>query len=1128
MFSEATLHYFEMLPRLPGIDDRAIRASLSKAYAEILAVSLDGATEDSAEATMELLARLVNSLTVFVLSRSVSDAELTQAAAFVAAEALDLLARSAPEVSREPYEDIPRGTFHACEAALLYLIAGHDSNAAIVASGIAGGRYGRPSGVLAEDVSRLLLSLEGLCTMTRVAPLPERGASDSRPSSELARSVAMRVLAVAVADYTHWLRLDAAAPGLDMTVAVLQRISAALESNASEHSDLYELARLVSSAIVSTSRRALRNVVSPALDAENADVFADYVRSRASLRPLMWPPAQEYAERCLPGPHSHGVVSVPTGSGKGAVAELACVTGALSGWVLYLVPTNALANQVRNDLRSALADLEFFRVQAFLGGQEYTTLELEGTPPTPPGTIIVMTPEKCALALRRSPEAFSKLRGVIVDECHLLGEQGTRGVTAELVLSHIFSLNADVIALMLSALVANPGHLGRWLEVMSDRNAVSVRSPWRPTRTLRGVVGLSREGSEPAAEQAADTLSGLAARRKKVAFQAPIRLLANLQGVWGSTEGQDFALIDLPVAARLAIKRHFRGGEDAYRIDRPSDFTGRTTALLARHFVQHGFRTLAFSPRSRHDPFVLARRLLEVGNLLDVQIPALPVEVEAHVVCADYELGLRSEVAELVDSGISVHSSALLDAERHASEIAFTSGLTKLMIATGTLAQGLNLPAEAVLVAGTAMGDESTRSRQHQDRIRAQLLNAIGRAGRANVSNRGCAFVVPGDALFLSATPDVARAAEQAEFLGHEDASATIASQLAPFVRSALDGTVSSAALSIEEMTAYTYLPGVVEGTSTSEIISRSLGFWEVVGDDRGSQAQSQVAQVIQSIGEEFVRSARVPESTREVGYKTGLPLPIVFELFRSFSRRRDAILSDAPQSILDWSTEFLRILFFMSPEITASALWGSELLSGRLLSIGATSFGGTAEIDAPEEERRVAWRELNSFLLAYLKGSSLKQVAQGALPQLEDISGERASGARPIPKMIAVTRALQERLSLLAGGLTALVETPEFESTLEFSEAGAWSLQRLPIALRSGCGTSSSLAWFRFGLRYRRPAHLMGRAFPIPDALSDEETADWVRRTRRSWIQGEALPARGLDDGERGVLEAVRRIVSP
>jgi replicative superfamily II helicase len=108
------------------------------------------------------------------------------------------------------------------------------------------------------------------------------------------------------------------------------------------------------------------------------------------------------------------------------------------------------------------------RVREFLGGSEYTTASGEALQDIAVGQVLVMTPEKCALALRQSPEAFEELALTIFDEAHLLGDRKGRGALSELVLSEVLARAPDSPVVLMSALIANPGALRDWLAAAHD------------------------------------------------------------------------------------------------------------------------------------------------------------------------------------------------------------------------------------------------------------------------------------------------------------------------------------------------------------------------------------------------------------------------------------------------------------------------------------------------------------------------------------------------------------------------------------------------------------------------------------------------------------------------------------
>ncbi|MGH3192863.1 MAG: DEAD/DEAH box helicase, partial [Streptosporangiaceae bacterium] len=350
----------------------------------------------------------------------------------------------------------------------------------------------------------------------------------------------------------------------------------------------------------------------------------------------MWPAAQQYAEDVLPGPRAHAVVSVPTGAGKSSVAELAIAQALHSGWVLYLAPTNALVGQVR---RHAAEMFGRDSVREFLGGAEYTELAGESLADIEDRQVLVMTPEKCSLALRMNPGAFDRLAMLVLDEAHILGEPNGRGVITELVLAEVLHRANHVRLLLLSALVANPGDLARWLGNATQASAVVIDQPWRPTRTLRMIAGFDRTGFRQSAAAALAALKEMPDRRKYNKFKAPIALLAGLQGAWRSDHSDDYSYIRTDIEVECSVGRDSRPDTSGY-------FTRASVALVQR-LGDRGDRILAFLPRSKHDSFSAAIRMTGFSR----QPYELDETVEAFLTLADVELGVTGVRLVIVCDG---------------------------------------------------------------------------------------------------------------------------------------------------------------------------------------------------------------------------------------------------------------------------------------------------------------------------------------------------------------------------------------------------------------------------------------------------------------------------------------------
>ncbi len=202
-------------------------------------------------------------------------------------------------------------------------------------------------------------------------------------------------------------------------------------------------------------------------------------------------------------------------------------------------------------------------VRGFLGGAEYTTLGDEDLGLIEPCQVLVMTPEKCSLALRQNPDAFDDLQLCVLDEAHLIDEAGGRGALTELVVAEVLHRAPDVRALLLSALIANVDELAQWLSDATGVDAVPINHPWRPTRTLRAIAGFDRSGDAAARSRAGEALAALPSHRKNIRYQSPVSLLVGLQGAWRTSAPVDYAVVRTSLRSPRTLHRtdgpHSRG-----------------------------------------------------------------------------------------------------------------------------------------------------------------------------------------------------------------------------------------------------------------------------------------------------------------------------------------------------------------------------------------------------------------------------------------------------------------------------------------------------------------------------------------------------------------------------------------
>ncbi len=228
---------------------------------------------------------------------------------------------------------------------------------------------------------------------------------------------------------------------------------------------------------------------------------------------------------------------------------------------------------------------------------------------------------------------------------------------------------------------------------------------------------------------------------------------------------------------------------------------------------------MAFQPGSKHHSFRAALSLTGFGEI------ELSEVVESLLGLASAELGVSSLLGDALRKGAAVHTSALLAEERRASEIAFIEGQCRVMFATGTLAQGLNLPATAVIVGGTKIGYSPDQSAEEElSQQRSQLLNAIGRAGRARVAMRSIALVVPNELPILDEETVAEVVLPRAEFLKEEDASTAVTSALRPLLGRLEENRVDIDNVYPADHVVLSYLARSADDDLASRIIGRSWG----------------------------------------------------------------------------------------------------------------------------------------------------------------------------------------------------------------------------------------------------------------------------------------------------------------
>lgn len=1137
MFDEYAKKLIDELPELPDLDRNICRRTLSKAYFFVICSRLgntNGALEyEELYEVKQYLRKLVNSLeSVAIFDRlngiEVSD-EVANACAFVAAESLGLLleltnhdeAAISTDVFSNPLNYI------AIESALLYMIGGYDINAVSVVSHVKIPLMSNNRDYIFEYSVTLIERLSLLCK-GKIEYYFDSKVHTKFSDSETIYSYELLIeeirinfyhnLSRAANFYMKWLG-GQDNDGKGIAIIEVEKVRNASQKSGykgyTEFADIYHLSSLLLSAIEATSKRATMHIV-PIPNGKDELIlrfFHDYLKHRAegdrnhAGRPFLWPSAIKYINRCLPGPQMSAVIAMPTGSGKSFVAELAVAHSLSKGWVLYLAPTNSLAHQIRRDLKYALKTFKFINVCAFVGGEEYTTLLEEQLEETNTHYVAVMTPEKCALALRLYPERFANCSLCVFDECHLMNDQN-RGVTVDILFAQIFKLAPQIYFLLMSAMISNPGELANWLKQASGKDAISEPIKWRPSRTLRGLLILEKKQYLENYEIAKSELMLLPKRNKKYIFETPVALIAGLSGPWTFDGKDDYKATVLPAKFPAKAIRD-NNGEYDYSND---SWKNTASRIAAEMFANNGIPSINFILTSKHHAFSSAEKVsLKIPGSVEKN-ENLPQVVGAWLSIADAELGVPTVLRDLLLKGIAVHTSSMLQCEQAASEWMFANKKVLLMFATGTLAQGLNLPAIAVIIAGTSMGDPRDVDAVYGvSKVNSLILNGFGRASRPGFSNQGIAVLVSDIPYFaeISNNLDPSAALNKYGVMGESDASISVHSPVEKFI----DSIIANEVIPDEKIKAELVLTTLLAEMEDKEnhaghVLSRTFAAYckrELFTELMVETAHLRVT----TMKSNFLKQTGVPEWINMAAMKAGVDLLHAWNMWAAYKHMGGVIINDCNNyKIIDWVDLFFNVMSLLPPKDIISYLPGEEIKSKTVLTMMRDSIIGRQEINTVPWEIPTnwldLWEELKSIVLLFMKGESYKKIAQVYLGKTdEEIGSGRCSGSSPIPSVFKFLRVVVDQLAVAAGCFLALMEFGEYgEDKKHFIPE---SLQSLPLCIRNGCDSLGTLAWFRFCIRQRVCAHALQKEFPVPDDIpNDSERANWVKKRRKYWLRND------------------------
>lgn len=396
------------------------------------------------------------------------------------------------------------------------------------------------------------------------------------------------------------------------------------------------------------------------------------------------------------------VLQMPTSAGKTRVAEFKIVHTLASSpepvRCIYIAPFKSLAAQVEESLDYYLAKVGY-RVTSVFGS--YESVEFEDFL-VEQSDVLVITPEKLDYLLRQDKDFFNTVKLIAVDEGHLL-DNDVRGLRLEILLQRLRRAFADqgLQLLFISAVVPNSEEIAIWL---TQGEPVVVDSKWKPTKLRQGIFYWGPDWK-------------------------------------GRIRYPDDGLVLITDLERRIIQRFYKNRPEK-RLKRPKYYpdTKYDIAIeLVLDFLKASPTILFTAVRTHVDSIArnLQRRIKEVRSAdEDFHLaPDSKEELDRLARKVERRLGDGFLLATYIREGFAYHHGQLPDDLRRAIEKTFRQGHLPILIATPTLAQGVNLPVHLMIVANLERG--SSRPFLVRD-----FRNIAGRAGRALHETEGLVIFV--------------------------------------------------------------------------------------------------------------------------------------------------------------------------------------------------------------------------------------------------------------------------------------------------------------------------------------------------------------------------------------------------
>jgi ATP-dependent RNA helicase HelY len=610
--------------------------------------------------------------------------------------------------------------------------------------------------------------------------------------------------------------------------------------------------------------------------------------------------------------------------------------------------------------------------------------------------------------ISHAADAIQEVGLIVFDEFHLLSPLGggKRSLDAMLCLLHALKRAPAADLLLLSAMLTNADEFAAWIQEPTGRPCAAYQNPWKPSRQARGVVVYRRED-----------IHNIAASQEMIPYG-----LFGLHQNWNPQVAADIRLVSL-----LDETVTLRIGQSG----RATPNSNSVANALAIRAARAGVKTIVFVQKADYAP----TNAKKISDALDAPSALTPPEallwtaIQAELGGAEYSLVQP-------DRRALPHNGDMIPQERRLAESLFKrdDGAT-VIVATPTLAQGMNLPAQFAILAGDKRQDGGGRTALEPH----EILNAAGRAGRAGHLANGIVLLIPDPVVGFSAAgvPDPRALNKLRSLLPAHDQCVPMEDPVAVLLDVIQAGNVNSPVVRYFASRVRAAEPPETAVERAVAMVKRSFAAFKAQQLNEQDAFEQKVG-ALQAVLEQNVSTPEVAT----IAASTGLPDEPLLAVQSRFTAD-PAIIPDSIIGWIDWIVDF-----FASDASSYQALLGDDAETVNFVVRGKKKGG-------PPTAQEFAL--LKAGLRASIMGRLFKDIeAALGVPQRKI---KRCPRARDL-----VLKLANRRLYLIAASIVEVAR-------LVFEARGTNPpqpaiLETLAIAIRKGLDTPDKIAF-----AYRRPA---------------------------------------------------------